>query len=127
MRQAKVRQSFETQIRDLLEEVGQLRESEEKLKSEMEAARIAGMKKQDHIGIDDTGARIEGKNCATIVTGNDYFAAYLTFPSKNRLAACTALAGVNELPYCLNKIAIKYIDEKISNKKFYEPNSRICF
>ncbi len=39
VRQAKVRQSFETQIRDLLEEVGQLREAEEKLRTELAATR----------------------------------------------------------------------------------------
>ena len=84
---------------------------------EMQDARVAGMKKENNVGIDDTGARIDGKNGATIVTGNEYFASYLTEQSKNRLSAIKALMGVEELQYCLNKDAIKYINEKISNKE----------
>ena len=41
---------------------------------------------------------------------------HLNFNYGTIMAACMALAGVNELPYCLNKTAIKYLDEKISNK-----------
>lgn len=85
---------------------------------EMEAARCAGIEKNIYQQIDDTGARLNGKNIYTIVTCNDDFCSFTTSEKKNRLSALKALSGLSELKYIINDIAITYIDDKVSKKVF---------
>lgn len=83
---------------------------------EREAARCAGILKNSYQQIDDTGARLNGKNIYTIVTCNDDFCSFTTSEKKNRLSALKALSGLSELKYIINDIAIAYIDDKVSRK-----------
>jgi Transposase IS66 family len=83
---------------------------------EREAARCAGIEKNSYQQIDDTGARLNGKNIYTIVTCNDDFCSFTTSEKKDRLSALKALSGLSELNYIINDIAIAYIDGKVSRK-----------
>ena len=86
------------------------------LSQEMEQAKDIAISMQNFSQIDDTGARVNGKNGATIAIVNDYMSYFFTSPSKNRLSAINALTGRRGLCFCINDIAISYIDEKITNK-----------
>jgi hypothetical protein len=81
--------------------------------AEIEAACRAAVGKHRYQHIDDTGARLLGKNGATIVTGNESFVAYRTGASKNRLAALQALWRTEALRYRLDKEAIAYLHGKL--------------
>lgn len=70
-------------------------------------------KKHGYQHIDDTGARLQGKNGATIVTGNEIFVAYRTGNHKNRLAALHALWRTDTLCYRLDEEAIAYVRKKL--------------
>jgi len=83
---------------------------------EREAARRAGIEKNSYQQIDDTGARLNGKNIYTIVTCNDDFCSFTTSERKDRLSALKALSGLSELKYIINDIAITYIGDKVSRK-----------
>ena len=84
-----------------------------RFQAEQEAACQAGIKKHGYQHIDDTGARLQGKNGATIVTGNESFVAYRTGKHKNRLAALRALWRTDTLCYRLNEDAIAYVKRKL--------------
>jgi hypothetical protein len=86
------------------------------LPGEMEAAKDMAISKQSFTGIDDTGARVAGKNAATIAVVNNYMSYFFTSPSKNRLSAINALTGKRNLCFCLNDIALNYINDKVTNK-----------
>lgn len=83
---------------------------------EMELAREAAISKQGFQQIDDTGARINGKNGYTIATCNEYFTSYETGFKKNRLSALAAIAGGKELLFLINEFAIEYLKEKLPGK-----------
>ena len=95
------------------------------LNNEMNNAREAAINKQNFEQIDDTGARVNGKNGATIAVVNDYMSFYFTNPSKNRLAAIDALTGSRELKFCINEISINYLDSKVGNKTLVKRLSRM--
>ena len=84
-----------------------------RFKAENEAACRAGVKKHGYQHIDDTGARLQGKNGATIVTGNESFVAYRTGNYKNRLAALRALWRTDTICYRLDEEAIAYVRKKL--------------
>ena len=86
---------------------------------EMKEARAAGIVMQNFGHIDDTGARIEARNGVTTALVNDFFCQYVTSASKNRLNAIKVLAG-GTLKYCLNEVALNYIDAKIGNRKIFK-------
>ena len=80
---------------------------------EQAAARQAGTEKHDYQRIDDTGARLAGKNGATIVTGNESFVAYRTGHQKDRLSALKALCGTDALAHRIDDEAIVYVCKKL--------------
>jgi len=84
-----------------------------RFQTEQEAACRAGVQKHGYQHIDDTGARLQGKNGATIVTGNESFVAYRTGPHKNRLAALQSLWRTDTLRYRLDEEAIAYVRNKL--------------
>ena len=88
----------------------------EKFVEEQRSAREAGISRSNYSQIDDTGARLNGKNGYSIAVCNQYFTDYFTSFSKNRESALRALAGT-ELKYMINEVALDYIDKKIGNKK----------
>ncbi len=83
---------------------------------EKEAARCASIQKQGYQHIDDTGARLNGKNVFTIVTTNDFCCSFSTSMSKDRRSAIRALIGGFELKYMINETALGYMRDKISNR-----------
>ena len=87
----------------------------ERFEEERQNVREAGIGRSDYSQIDDTGARLNGKNGYCIAVCNQFFTDYYTGPSKNREAALRALAGT-ELKFTINDVALKYIDGKIGNK-----------
>jgi len=89
--------------------------SASRFKAENEAACRAAVQKHRYQHIDDTGARLQGQNGATIVTGNASFVAYRTGFHKNRLAALQALWRTDELRYRLNPEAISYLRNKLQH------------
>jgi len=84
-----------------------------RFEAENEAACRAAVQRHGYQHIDDTGARLQGKNGATIVTGNESFVAYHTGFHKNRLAALQALLRTDALRYRLDQEAISYIRGKL--------------
>jgi len=84
-----------------------------RFQAENEAACRAGVQKHGYQHIDDTGARLQGKNGATIVTGNESFVAYRTGKHKNRLAALRALWQIDTLRYRIDEEAIAYVRRKL--------------
>ncbi len=83
---------------------------------EKDKAREAGIEKQGFQQIDDTGARIDGKNGFTIATCNEYFATYETGYSKNRMSALKALTGGDAPLFIVDDFAVNHIAEKLSSK-----------
>ncbi len=104
-------QISEGQIGEIL-----LASSNQVFHDEKEAARCAGIEKQGHQHIDDTGARLNGKNVFTIVTTNDFCCSFTTSMSKDRRSAIRALNGGFELKYVINETALNYMRDKISNR-----------
>lgn len=84
-----------------------------RFEAENEAACQAGVQKHGYQHIDDTGARLQGKNGATIVTGNESFVSYRTGKYKNRLAALRALWRIDTLRYRIDEEAIAYVRRKL--------------
>jgi hypothetical protein len=80
---------------------------------EQAAARQAGTEKHAYQHVDDTGARICGKNGATIVTGNESFVAYRTGLHKDRMSALKALRGTDTLDYLIDDGALAYVRAKL--------------
>jgi hypothetical protein len=87
--------------------------SASRFQAENEAACRAGVQKHGYQHIDDTGARLQGRNGATIVTGNESFVAYRTGNHKNRLEALRALWRRDTLRYHLDEEAIDYVRRKL--------------
>jgi len=87
--------------------------SASRFQAENEAACREGVQKHGYQHIDDTGARLQGKNGATIVTGNESFVAYRTGNHKNRLEALRALWRTDTLRYRLDEEAIAYVRRKL--------------
>ena len=86
-----------------------------RFEEERKNVREAGIGRSDYSQIDDTGARLNGKNGYSIAICNQFFTDYYTSSSKNREAALRALAGT-ELKFAINEVALRYIDDKIGNK-----------
>ena len=87
--------------------------SASRFQQENEAACRAGVEKHGYQHIDDTGARLQGKNAATIVTGNESFVAYRTGKHKTRIEALRALWRTDTLRYHLDETAIAYLRKKL--------------
>lgn len=70
----------------------------------------AGLHSSIHQHIDDTGARVNGKNHYTQVLGNPFYTAYFTRPKKDRLTILELLSG-GELVFHLNQDAFELMIE----------------
>ncbi len=93
----------------------------------------AGIQSSDYQQIDETSARVKGKNYHTHIVCNEYYTAYFTTERKDRLTTLGILNNSNELRYCFNgetfelliqlKVSKKHIDELMkleSDKEFYK-------
>ena len=67
----------------------------------------AGLEESSYIGVDDTGARHEGKNGYGTAIGNDLFAYFESTDSKSRLNFLRVLRGT-ATAYAINEEAVAY-------------------
>ena len=68
---------------------------------------VAGLAESSYIGVDDTGARHQGKNGYTTAIGNDLFAYFETTDSKSRLNFLHVLQG-DQCSYAINETTLVY-------------------
>jgi hypothetical protein len=67
----------------------------------------AGLQTASYVGVDDTGARHDGKNGYCTAIGNDLFAYFQSTDSKSRLNFLTVLRG-SSTGYAINEVALAY-------------------
>lgn len=67
----------------------------------------AGLQASDYVGVDDTGARHQGKNGFCTAIGNDLFACFESTDSKSRLNFLQVLRGP-ATAYTINEVAVAY-------------------
>jgi Transposase IS66 family len=67
----------------------------------------AGLETASYLGVDDTGARHNGKNGFCTAIGNDLFAYFESTDSKSRLNFLTVLRGTSTR-YTINEVTITY-------------------
>jgi hypothetical protein len=67
----------------------------------------AGLQTASYVGVDDTGARHDGKNGYCTAIGNDLFAYFESTDSKSRLNFLTVLRGAST-GYAINEVAVAY-------------------
>ena len=85
-------------------------------KEELERAREEAIKKGGFLQIDDTGARVKGKNGYVIAVVNRFISYFFTGAKKDRFSCIKAIVGGNNLKFCINELALKYIEGKKANK-----------
>jgi len=95
--------------------VGQFHQEKEKI--------VAAGLQMPYQNIDDTGSKVNGKNCYTHILCNPLYSAYFTTPRKNRLTVLNILCQ-NDLRFVLNEetyelmrclgLADKHLDRIIS-------------
>ncbi len=76
----------------------------------------AGLQSTDYQHIDDTGARVNGKNHYTHIVCNAFYTAYFTCPKKDRLTILEIL-NEGELTFILNQEALQLMIEQRLSKK----------
>ena len=67
----------------------------------------AGLQSSDYVGVDDTGARHQGKNGYCTALGNELFAYFESTDSKSRLNFLQVLRGP-ATAYTINEVAVAY-------------------
>jgi hypothetical protein len=67
----------------------------------------AGLQSSDYVGVDDTGARHQGKNGYCTAIGNELFASFESSDSKSRLNFLRVLRGP-ATAYTINEVAVAY-------------------
>jgi hypothetical protein len=78
----------------------------------------AGLQTASHIGVDDTGARHDGKNGFCTAIGNDLFACFESTDSKSRLNFLKVLRGAGT-GYTINEVTLAYWQrQKLPQKQF---------
>lgn len=79
-----------------------------------------GILKSDYVQIDDTSARVNGKNHYCQVVCNPLFTAYFTTPKKDRLSVLEILTDYAPAQYLYNHQAKSLLDTlKLANKPSY--------
>jgi hypothetical protein len=79
----------------------------------------AGLQTAAYIGVDDTGARHEGKNGYCTAIGNDLFAYFESTDSKSRLNFLKVLRGPGTA-YAINEVALSYFQRQKLPQKLIE-------
>jgi hypothetical protein len=103
----------------------------EELHEEKIAIVKAGLKSTPYQNLDDTSGREKGQNCYVNVLTNEYFAAFFTLPSKDRLSIIDMLS-IDGMKFLLNNTAfelmeamhlpdkhIKFLKQYSSDKYFF--------
>jgi hypothetical protein len=80
----------------------------------------AGLQTTVYQGIDDTKARVNGKNYHTHILGNRYYTAFFTEQQKNRLTVLKILMNKKELNYCLNHHALHILQQLVISKQHFK-------
>jgi len=80
----------------------------------------AGLQTTVYQAIDDTKARVNGKNYHTQIIGNPYYRAYFTEQKKNRLTILNVLMNKKPLMYCLNRHAFKVLKQLQLSKRHFK-------
>lgn len=75
----------------------------------------AGRQSTTYQQIDDTSARVNGKNHYTQVLCNPFYTAYYTYPNKSRLTILKILSG-GELRYCVSYSTYIQLENKLPKK-----------
>ncbi len=78
----------------------------------------AGLESTEYQQIDDTKARVNGKNHHSHILCNPYYTAYTTKENKSRLAVLEVLKNGNSLQYCLNQQAFEIASQLKLGKKY---------
>jgi hypothetical protein len=84
-----------------------LTENKDDFHQEKEEVRAAGLEVSSYIGVDDTGARHDGKNGYCTAIGNDLFAYFESTDSKSRLNFLEVLRG-SSTGYAVNETTLAY-------------------
>lgn len=84
-----------------------LTENHEGFHQEKAAVLQAGLQSSDYVGVDDTGARHQGKNGYCTALGNEFFAYFESTHSKSRLNFLKVLRGPGTA-YTINEVAVAY-------------------
>jgi Transposase IS66 family len=79
----------------------------------------AGLPSTIYQQMDDTGARVNGKNYYTHILCNELYAAYFTRPRKDRLMVLEILSG-QPLTFCFNDLSYALMQEMQLPKKVLE-------
>ena len=70
----------------------------------------AGLISTEYTHIDDTGARVDGKQHHTHILCNPFFTAYITTPHKDRLTVLQILLMGNEMQFCFNDATFELLE-----------------
>lgn len=89
----------------------------------------AGIVSTKYTHIDDTSARVDGKQHHTHILCNPFFTAYVTTPHKDRLTVLRLLLLGNELKFCFNDATFELLEifkvpEKVQNYLMTECNGK---
>ena len=82
-----------------------------RLHPEQEAIYEAGLGSTPWQQTDDTRIRVNGQNYYTHIMCNPFYTVYFTRPHKNRLTVIELLRGNREMLFCLNALALVYLQE----------------
>ncbi len=82
-----------------------------RLHPEKEAIYEAGLGSTPWQQTDDTKIRVNGQNYYTHIICNPFYTVYFTRPHKNRLTVIELLWGHREMLFCLNALALVYLQE----------------
>jgi hypothetical protein len=88
-----------------------LSENKDDFHQEKEEVRAAGLEVSSYIGVDDTGARHDGRNGYCTAIGNELFAYFESTDSKSRLNFLQVLRG-QSTAYAINEVALNYYQEQ---------------
>jgi hypothetical protein len=84
-----------------------LTENHDRFHAEKAALLAAGLHVSSYVGVDDTGARHDGKNGYCTAIGNELFAAFASTDCKSRINFLEVLRGTSTA-YALNEVAASY-------------------
>jgi len=105
-----------------------LTEKKEEFHAEKAEVRQAGLAVSSYVGVDDTGARHDGKNGFCTVICNELFAAFESTDSKSRVNFLKVLRGDCQ-GYAINEIALAYWKKQQMPQEWVEKLSAgpLCF
>jgi regulator of replication initiation timing len=78
---------------------------------------LAGLESTRYQQIDDTGARVNGKNYYTHVVCNEFYTAYFTKEHKDRLTIIDILRNFQDRRFCFNEEAMNLLEQLKVPKK----------